>query len=137
MSIFSYSLFHTHCIEKIKFEVAFSYKDCMQFLLLTDYRLWHWISSFVWLIPTNLESVIFYSPTSHKTPIGVELKFYKVWNKKGSVKKRKTSNNESRVKQNNEWHWREGTEILVAIELQSFNAFLMLSMIHVYIKPEI
>ena len=30
-----------------------------QFLLLKDYRIWYWIRSFVWIIPTNLESVIF------------------------------------------------------------------------------
>ena len=29
-----------------------------QFLLLKNYRLWHWIRSFVWFIPTNLESII-------------------------------------------------------------------------------
>ena len=43
-----------------------------QFLLLKNYRLWHWIRSFVWFIPTNLESVIFDYPTSHKIPIAVE-----------------------------------------------------------------
>ena len=30
-----------------------------EFLLLKNYRLWHWIGSFVWFIPTNLESVVF------------------------------------------------------------------------------
>ena len=70
---------------------------CNQFLLLKNYRLWHWIRSFIWFIPTNLESVIFDYPTSHKIPIAVEsVETFKVWNEKGSVKKRKASNNRSR-----------------------------------------
>ena len=42
--------------QTVKFEVGFSYKDCIyQFLLLKNYRLW----SFICFIPTNLESIIF------------------------------------------------------------------------------
>ena len=40
--------------------IDFFYKDLYnRFLLLKNYRCWHWIRSFVWFIPTNLESLIF------------------------------------------------------------------------------
>ena len=40
--------------------IDFFYKDLYnRFLLLKNYRFWHWIRSFVWFIPTNLESLIF------------------------------------------------------------------------------
>ena len=45
---------------------------CNQFLLLKKYRLWHWIRSFVWFIPTDLKSVIFDYLTSYKIQIWVE-----------------------------------------------------------------
>ena len=74
MSIFSYSLlpkilkFRRSSL-RLVFLIKIVYN---QFLLLKNYRLWHWIRSFVWFVPTNLESVIFDKPTSHKIPIGVE-----------------------------------------------------------------
>ena len=74
MSIFSYSLlpkilkFRRSSL-RLVFLIKIVYN---QFLLLKNYRLWHWIRSFVWFILTNLESVIFDKPTSHKIPIGVE-----------------------------------------------------------------
>ena len=73
-----------------------------QFLLLKNYRLWHRIRSFIWFI-------IFDWPTKPQIPnwSGVQLKFYKVWCKKGSVKKRKTSNNRSRVFEIALEGWRE------------------------------
>ena len=74
MSIFSYSqlpkiLKLWRSSLRLVFLIKIVYN---QFLLLKNYRLWHWIRSFVWFIPTNLESVIFDQPTSHKIPIGVE-----------------------------------------------------------------
>ena len=45
---------------------------CNQFLLLKKYRLWHWIRSFAWFIPTDLKSVIFDYLTSYKIQIWVE-----------------------------------------------------------------
>ena len=69
-----------------------------QFLLLKNYRLWHWIRSFVWLLPLISNPLYLISPQATKSQLEwSQLKFYKVWNKKGSVKKRKTSNNRSRV----------------------------------------
>ena len=60
-------------MQKIKLRLIFLIKIVHnQFLLLKNYRSWHWIRSFVWFIPTNLESVIFDKPTSHKIPIGLE-----------------------------------------------------------------
>ena len=44
-----------------------------QFLLLKNYRLWHWIRKFTWFIPTNLESIIFDQLTSQGIPTGVSL----------------------------------------------------------------
>ena len=61
MSIFSYSLlpkilkFRRSSL-RLVFLIKIVYN---QFLLLKNYRLWHWIRSFIWFIPTNLESVIF------------------------------------------------------------------------------
>ena len=102
MSIFPYSLLQK--ILKLRrpslgmvFLIKIVYNS---FLLLKNYRLWHWMRSFIWFIPTNLKSVI-YIWLAHKarnfqlewSPVEI----FKVWCKKGSVKKRKTSNNRSRV----------------------------------------
>ena len=99
-----------------------------QFLLLKNYRLWHWIRSFVRFIRINLESVIFDFPKVTKSQLEwSQLKFYKVYNKKSRVKKRKTSNDRSRVFEvalegGRKWKFYLG-------ELQSFNAFVMLKKI--------
>ena len=104
ISIFSYSLLPKILkLRRSSLRLVFLIKILYnQFLLLKNYRLWHWIRilmrinhilfSLIW------NSLYLISPQSHKFPIGVEsVKFYKVWNKKGSVKKKKTTNNRSRV----------------------------------------
>ena len=73
-SFFSYSLLPKIIkFRRASLRLVFLIKIvCNQFLLLKKYRLWHWIRSFVWFIPTDLESVIFDYPTSYKIPIAVE-----------------------------------------------------------------
>ena len=101
MSIFSYSLLLKILkLRRSSLWLAFLIEIVYnQFLLLNDYRLWHWIRSFIWFIPTNLESAIFDLTTKPQIPnwSGVSWNFIKFEIKKGSVKKRKTSNNRSSV----------------------------------------
>ena len=70
MSIFSYSqLPKILKLWRSSLRLVFLIKIvCNQFLLLKNYRLWHWIRSFIWFIPTNLESVIFDYPTKSQIP---------------------------------------------------------------------
>ena len=100
MFIFSYSLLQKIIkLRRSSLRLVFLIKIVYnQFLLLKNYRLWHWIRSFVWFIRINLESVIFDFPKATKSQLErSQLKFYKVCNKKRRVKKRKTSNDRSRV----------------------------------------
>ena len=55
-------------IRKAKFEVGCSYKECNQFLVFKNYRLWDLMGSFMRFNPNNLESIIFYQPASHEIP---------------------------------------------------------------------
>ena len=56
-----FTLTATKNIKTQDWGVGFSDKYCIynQFLLLNNYILWHWIGSFMWFIPTNLESITF------------------------------------------------------------------------------
>ena len=102
MSIFSYSLL----LKMLKFRrsnlrLVFPIKIVYnQVLLLKKFRLRDWIWSFIWFVPTNLIWNPIYLIISQAIKSQLkwgQLKFYEVWNEKGSVKKRKTSNNRSRV----------------------------------------
>ena len=61
MSIFSYSLLPKILkLRRSSLRLVFLIKIVYnQFLLLKNYGLWHWTRSFIWFIPTSLESVIF------------------------------------------------------------------------------
>ena len=101
MSIFSSSLLpKISKLRRSSLRLVFLIKIVYnKFLLIKNYRLWHWIRSFIYnLFPLNWNPLYLISPQSDKFPIGVgSVEIFKVWNKKGSVKKRKTSNNRSRV----------------------------------------
>ena len=129
MSIFSYSLL----LKMLKFRrsslrLVFPIKIVYnQVLLLKKFRLRDWIWSFIWFVPTNLIWNPIYLIISQAIKSQLkwgQLKFYEVWNEKGSVKKRKTSNNRSRVFEIGRIEgmekWREWKFFLG--ELQSFNA---------------
>ena len=136
MSIFPYSLLQKILkLRRPSLGLVFLIKIVYnQFLLLKNYRLWHWMRSFIWFIPTNLKSVI-YIWLAHKarnfqlewSPVEI----FKVWCKKGSVKKRKTSNNRSRVFEialegGREWKGGRGESKLWLGEIEIFDAFVML-----------
>ena len=71
-SIFSYSLLPI-ILKLIRSRSVFLVKILYnQFLLLKNYRLWHWLRSFIWFIPTNLDPLYLISPQSDKFLIGVE-----------------------------------------------------------------
>ena len=74
MSSFSYSLFPKILkLRRSSLRLVFLIKIVYnQFLLLKNYRLWHWMRSFIWFIPTNLESIIFDWPTKLQIPNWVE-----------------------------------------------------------------
>ena len=94
MSIFSYSLLPKilklrRSSLRLLFLIKIVYK---QFLLLKNWRGSYDLFSLIW----NLLYLI--SPQAKIFQLErIQLKFYKVWNKKGSVKKRKTRINRSRV----------------------------------------
>ena len=87
MLIFSYSLLSKMLkFRRSSLRLVFLIKVVYnQFLLLKNYRLWHWISSFIWFLTANLESIVFDLPASHETPYwtGVSWNFIKFGTKTG------------------------------------------------------
>ena len=93
MSIFSYSVLQKIIkLRRSSLRLVFLIKIVYnQFLLLKNYRLWHWIRSFIGFICTNLESVIFDSPTKPQIAncSGVSWNFIKFRIKKVVLKRGK------------------------------------------------
>ena len=102
-----------------------------QFLILKNYRLWHWIRSFIWFIPTNLGSVIFDQPAKPQIPnwCRVSWNFIKFEIKKGVLKRGKQTVIKAGFSKNiggreEVERWREWKFCLG--ELQSVDTFVML-----------
>ena len=109
MSIFSYSLLPKILkLRRSSLRLVFLIKIVYnQFLILKNYRLWHWIRSFIWFIPTNLGSVIFDQPAKPQIPnwCRVSWNFIKFEIKKGVWKRGKQTIIEAGFPKK---HWREG-----------------------------